>query len=335
MDKTDHKILYYLDLNCRTPAKKIATLTGLRPSVVEERLKLMFQNKTITRCYPEIDRSKLGYYPFKVYLQLQSVPPEKLDEMYSYLSTLPSMGWVVLCTGRWDMIFAVWANNVAEFNSIYENFLSRYHKYVLSKEFSITVELYLANKKWLDPEAKSDVVRVWGVPNRIIDDSDSKILHCLGSNGRSPIIDIAEMTGIDAEEVERRIKEMQKKGVILSFRIDLDLSQFNRTYCKSFVYITKSSKEEEERLLDYCFRHPEVTGVVRCVGPWDIEIEAQCESFESFTEMMNDIRNRYSHVVRNFEGIAIKRESGVTFAPRESSTTPKESTEAKSFENWL
>jgi Lrp/AsnC family transcriptional regulator for asnA, asnC and gidA len=201
--------------------------------------------------------------------------------------------------------------------------------------FSITFELYLLNKKWLEPDSfKSDVVCVRGVPNRIIDDIDSQILHHLGWNSRTPMVELAKKIGIDAEEVERRIKEMQKKGVILSFRTDLDLKQFGRTYCKSFVYMTKSSKEEEERLLDYCFRHPDVTGVVKCVGPWDLEIEAQAKSFDSFTEMMNDIRNHYPHVVRNFEGIVINSESGVTFAPREK-VVSKDGTPAKSFENWL
>jgi len=335
MDGVDYRILYQLDLNCRTPNKKIASLTGLKPDVVESHLKKLIKDKAITRFYPEIDRSKLGYYPFKVYLQLQGATPEILREMYEYLASLPSMGWVVLCSGRWDMIFAVWANNVAEFNQVYEEFLSRYHKYVLSKVFSVTVELYLSNKKWLDPDApKNEIVRVYGVPNRIIDDENSKILHFLGGNGRASIMEISQKTGIGPEEVDRRIKDMQKSGIILSFRIDLDLSQFGRVYCKSFLYTTKSSKEAEERLLDYCFRHPEVTGVVRCVGPWDLEIEAQCKSFEDFNDMMNDIRNRYSDIVRNFEGIAIDRESGVTFAPKEKGT-PKESIKAKSFMGWL
>jgi Lrp/AsnC family leucine-responsive transcriptional regulator len=325
MDGVDYKILYQLDLNSRTPAKKIATLTGLKPDVVDARLKKLIKNKVITRFYPEIDRSKLGYYPFKVYLQLQGATPEKVDEIYSYLASLPSIGWVVLCTGRWDMIFAVWANNVAQFNQLYEEFLSKYNKYVLSKVFSVTVELYLSNKKWLDPDApKSQVVRVSGVPNRIISDEDSKILHYLGSNGRASIMDIAKKTGIEPEEVDKQIKAMQKTGTILSFRIDLDLAQFGRMYCKSFVYTTKSSKEEEERLLEYCFRHPEVSG----------EIEAQCKSFEDFNEMMDDIRNRYPDIVRNFEGIAIDRESGVTFAPKEKGM-PKESIQAKTFMSWL
>jgi DNA-binding Lrp family transcriptional regulator len=109
---------------------------------------------------------------------------------------------------------------------------------------------------------------------------------------------------------------MQKNGVILAFRIDLDMKEMERAFCKSFVYMTKSSKKEEDRLVDYCLRHPEITAIVKTVGPWDFEIEAQSGSFHKFTEMMNDIRNRYSSLVRNFEAVVINKETGMMYAPK-------------------
>ena len=111
------------------------------------------------------------------------------------------------------------------------------------------------------------------------------------------------------------IKNMQKNGVIIAFQIDLDMNKVDRVFCKSFVYLTKSSKREEEKLMEYCFRHPEITMILRCIGPWDLEIEAHCKSFKSFTELMNEIRNRYSSLVRNFEAVGLNKESGTIFLP--------------------
>lgn len=317
MDEGDKKLIYYLDLNSRSSAKKLASVTGLKQEVVERKLEDFLKKGIIRRCYPEVDCSKLGYYPFKLYLQFQSCKPETESEIYDYLANSRNTGWIVKCSGNWDMIYAMWGANVGEFNKVYEGLLSKYHQYILKKVISITVDLYLVNKKWLLGEpAKPDVVKVSGVPAENIDKSDYAILEELWKDARAPIMDIANSLGMDPEEVDRRIKDMQKEKIILSFRTDLDLTHFNRVYCKSFVYLTKSSKKEEERLLDYCFRHPEVTLIVKCVGPWDFEIEANCRSINEFTDMMNDIRNHYPNLVRNFEAIVINEESGTFFSPK-------------------
>jgi DNA-binding Lrp family transcriptional regulator len=317
MDEGDKRILYYLDLNSRSSAKKLASDTGMKQEHVEKRLKEFFEQGVVRRCYPEIDCSKLGYYPFKLYLQFQNASPEIIEEIYRYLADSPNTGWIVKCSGNWDMIYAMWGKNVGEFNKVYELLLSKYYPYILKKVISITVDLYLANKKWLVGEsAKQDVVKVSGVPDGEIDESDLKILTELWKDARMPIVDIANSLEMDPEEVDRKIKEMQKKKIILSFRTDLDLSHFSRAYCKSFVYLTKSSKKDEERLLDYCFRHPEITLMVKCVGPWDFEIEAHSKSINEFTEMMNDIRSRYPTLVRNFEAIVVNKESGTFFSPK-------------------
>lgn len=316
MNEADKKILYYLDLNSRSSVKKLASVCQTKPDHVEKLLADFLKKGIIRRCYPEVDCSKLGYYPFKLYLQFQGIPPEILDEIYNYLASFPNTGWVVTCSGRWDMIYAMWGKDVGEFNKVYEDLLSKYHRYILGKVICITVDLYLINKKWLLGDcAKPDVVKVSGVPCDVLDDLDYKILRKLCDDARSSIMDIANSLGMEPEEVDRRIKDMQKKNVILSFRTDLDLSFFDRTYCKSFVYLTKSTKQEEEKLLDYCFRHPEIAAIVKCVGPWDFEIEAHCRSITEFTDMMNDIRNRYPNLVRNFEAVVINKETGIFFSP--------------------
>jgi DNA-binding Lrp family transcriptional regulator len=316
MDEADKKLIYYLDLNSRSSVKKLASVSGLKPEYVEKKLADFLKQGIIRRCYPEVDCSKLGYSPFKLYLQFQNCPPEILDEIYNYLASSPNSGWVVTCNGNWDMIYAMWGKDVGEFNKVYEDLLSKYHPYILKKVISLTVDLYLINKKWLLGEsAKPDAVKVSGVPGELIDKSDLSILQELWKDARATIVDIANSLKMDPEEVDRKIKDMQKKKIILSFRTDLDLSYFNRTYCKSFVYLTKSSKAEEERLLDYCFRHPEITLIVKCVGPWDFEIEANSHSINEFTDMMNDIRNRYPSLVRNFEAVVINKESGTFFSP--------------------
>lgn len=318
MEEADRRILYYLDLNCRCPIKRLASLSGIRPDKVEARLSHFFRKGIVKRCHPELNRAKLGCIPFKVYLQFQSTPPERMNEIYEYLCAQPNVGWVATCSGRWDMIFAVFSRGLAEFNAAYDRFLHRYHSCVLSKASTITLDYYLSNKAWLNEDAqRTAVVRGGGNPERMIDDEDERILTYLGNDGRAPILKISNALGIEANEVEARIKRMQKDGVIISFQTDLDMEQLGRVFCKSLIYLTRTSKREEERLMEFCFRHPEITTILRCVGPWDLEIEAYSSSSQSFTEIMYELRNRYSSLVRNFEAVVINKESGTMYLKKE------------------
>ena len=222
MDEADNKLLYYLDLNSRASVKKLASQTGQKPEQVEKKLGEFFKKGILRRCYPEVDCSKLGYYPFKLYLQFQNCTPEVLDDIYKYLANSQNTGWVVKCSGNWDMIYAMWGANVGEFNKVYEGLLARYHPYILKKVISITVDLYLANKKWLLGESgKPEIVKVSGVPSEMVDQGDYHILEELWKDARMPVMDIANALGMDAEDVDKRIKDMQKKNKILAFRTDL------------------------------------------------------------------------------------------------------------------
>ncbi len=318
MEEADRKVLYFLDLNSRAPASRIASRLAMNAEKVDERLQRLLTAKVVKRCYPEIDRSKLGYYPFKIYLQFQNITPQKRTEIYDYIAALPNAGWVVTCSGRWDMIIAVWARNVEEFSRTYEGLLDRYHMFILAKVMSITVEFFLYNKKWLwEGGQENEVERVGCVPNRVVDGTDFRILRRLGWNGREGIPLMARALGLEPSEVERRIREMQKAKVILSFRTDLDLPSLGRTFCKAFVYLRHCSREDEERLMEYCRRHPDITCATRLVGSWDLEIEAHSPSFQGFIGTMNDMRNRYPAIVRNFEAVVITKETGIMFSPRE------------------
>jgi Lrp/AsnC family leucine-responsive transcriptional regulator len=320
MDEADRRLLYYLDLNSRAPIKRLAGQAGLTPEKAEARLKHFLKNGIIRRCYPELNRAKLGCTPFKIYLQFQGASPEKLQEIYDFIASAHNSGWVATCNGRWDMIVAIWAKSIEDFNRTYEAFLSRYHERVLKKATSITVEFFVSNKAWLCKDAqRMSIVKGGGIPEDLIDKTDVDILKLLGNDARIPVIDISKKLGVEPNEVDRRIRSLQKNGVILSFQTDLDMDALGRTFCKSFIYLTKSSKKDEEKLLEYCFRHPEICTMVRCIGPWDFEIEAFCPSSKEFTEMMNDIRNRYPSLVRNFEAVVINKETGTMFVPNHKS----------------
>jgi len=311
MDAVDLELLYHLDIDSRRPVKRIAALLGEHSEKINYRLNRLRKEGVIKRCYSEVNPWKVGYSSFKVYLQFQSVDKEKIDEMFSFLCQQCNVSWAAACLGRWDMIIEVLAKDRHDFYSTYSKFHKKFYDRILCKEVGVTLELVFLNKKWLCPQKPAiSLSAMTGTPENLTDDKDLAILRRLTRDCREPIKKLSAEIGLPPTTVSQRIRNMTRKMVIPAFRTDLDLAKFGRVYCKSFVYLAGAEEDEVAKMVGYCIHHPNVTFLTRCLAPWDFEIEAHSPSFNEFTAMMSDLRNRFPHVVRNFEAVVINKETG-------------------------
>jgi Lrp/AsnC family transcriptional regulator for asnA, asnC and gidA len=318
MDGVDRKILYHLDVNSRCPVKKIASLIGEKSEKINYRLKRLVNDGVIRRFHAEIDPWKTGYSSFKVCFQFQGVDKEKIDEMYEFLLANCNVGWVATCLGRWDMIVEIMARNRYEFIKFYSLFHKKYYEYILYKVVSVTLERIFINKKWLAPELlQTSISYMSGTPDKVADEKDFSIMRHLISNGRDSVKKISSALSMPPTTISQRISNLMKKEVILNFRIDLDLKKFKKVFCKSFIYFSGASTEDQKLLFDYCITQPDVVFLTKCIAPWDMEIEGHCDSFNDFTQMMSDLKNRYPGVIRNFESVVINQETGSSHIPKD------------------
>jgi Lrp/AsnC family leucine-responsive transcriptional regulator len=318
MDEIDRKLLHYLDINSRMPVKKIAALIGEKSEKVNYRLKRLVREGVIRRFHPEVNPWKIGFTSFKVYFQFQGVDKNKIEEMYEFLLDNCSVGWVASCLGRWDMMVEIFARDRHEFIKFYSRFHREYYQYILQKVVGVTVELIFTNKKWLSPAtAEPSVSMMIGSPENLVDEKDIKIIKHLAQRGRDPVKKVAEALGMPPTTVSQRMDNLLKRGVITNYRCEIDIKKFNRVYCKSFLYFSKGDQKDKEQMVDFCINHPDITYVTRCIAPWDMEIEAHTHSFNDFTELMNDMRNRFPAIIRNFEAAVINKETGELCIPKE------------------
>lgn len=304
------RLLYYLDIDSRRPVKQIASLMGENSEKLNYRLNKLIREGVVKRCFAEVNPWKIGYSSFHVYLQLQNVDKEKIDEMFSFLTTSCNACWMASCLGRWDMVVELLARDRYDFSRMYAKFHRKYCDYILSKVVGVTLESIFLNKKWLWPDrpAAISVSTMAGTPRNFADAKDLAILEYLTANCRQSVKSIAAQLKIPPTTLSQRIHNLVKNGVIPAFRTNLDLKRFGKIYCKAFIYFSGGSDEEEKEMIDYCIQHPSVTFVMRCIAPWDLEVEAHANSFNDFTTMMNDLRNRFPNIVRNFETVIINKE---------------------------
>jgi len=316
IDLNDWKILNQLDLNCRQSDAKIGKKTRISKQVVNYRIKNLIDNKIITSFPPHINIAKLGYSPYKIYLQFRALTKTKEEEMWNYLIKQPNIVWVISCSGKWDLIFGIASKDIEQFDKILSEFMNKYSEFIVNRDITVFNKATLHHRKWLLKQKQQPVY--WLIGGKIeeikIDDIDKKILKILNENARIPIIEIASELKISSSLAIQRIKKLQQKEIIGAFRIGLNREKLGMNYCKSFIYYQNKTTEKEKQLLNYCYNLSNILGVSQSIGPWDLELEFEVKNYNDFHKIMKEMKNKFP-LIKSFDTVYIEKEYGLSFLP--------------------
>lgn len=318
LDNKDRKLLYWLDRNSREPASSIAKRMRVSKEVVSYRINRLVKGGVIKKFYPIIDAGKLGLVSYKLYFQFQNLDSAKEKELIDFVLGMPHVFWVSTCSGKWDMMIAFWAHNVMEFNNnVLEQILDRYSTYILNKEITVTMHITHQNRRWFyNDETKVTSSVVGGEPNDVkLDKIDVNILNILNNDSRTSAAEIARDVKVSPMVVAYRIKNLQKMGIIQSFRISVNLEKMGYEFCKAFIYLKNINKEKLNSFVSHCKSNENILNIVTCVGPWDLELEFETENFERFHSEMKDIREKFGDIIKNYESVIISKEQKFEFMP--------------------
>ncbi|MFH0884709.1 MAG: AsnC family transcriptional regulator [Candidatus Micrarchaeota archaeon] len=318
LDKTDRKILYQLDRDARMPLSRLAKKAGISKESLHYRIKRLRGNGRISKFYTIINTAKLGFYLFKVYVQLQNTTEETEQRMIDYLYAHPRYAWSCFSSGRWDMLVAVWAKDPLDFDEEFlTGFMNRFSDYILSREVSTTKHNINQNRRWFYPTDEEPISSDVGgrVEDVGLDETDREILRILANNARMPVSRIAKLAKSTPAIVRHRIKSMERNGVILAYKISFDLRSYGYEFCKSFIYLKNTNPKRMDQLLEYCRQHSNVLNMVTAFGSWDLELEFEVPNFEYFHSAMKEIRNRFSDMIKSYDSILIYREYKVDYMP--------------------
>jgi len=314
LDGKDWKILNQLDLNSRQSDSEIGKKTRISKQVVNYRIKKLEEDGVILGFFPHINVPKLGYLTHKIYLRFRSLNKQNEEEILNYLKKQEKIVWVILCSGRWDLIFGVASESISEFDKVLDGFMNLYSEFVAERGISVFNKATIHHRKWLIDD-KNEVSWKLGGKKEEIDEIDRKILVELEKNARVSVIDMAEKARISSTLVIQRIKKLREKDVIGAFRLSLNREKLGIHYCKAFIYYQNKTTEKEEKLLKYVYSLNEILGVSKSIGSWDLELEFEVKSYDDFHKIMKELKNKFD-IISSFDTGYIEKELGESFMPK-------------------
>ena len=301
LDLTDRKILAELDKNCRIPNSTLGKKVNKSREAVKYRIQQLQNRGIIEKFITSINPNKLGYYMFKVYLKLENIPEER-EKFFEELKQNKDIYWLGISDGAFDCVFAILSRSIIGYYQQINALLSRWEHLVISKILGTMVDTKQYNKKFFTNDTQGTYVVFGGdVVHNKVDDLDYKILTILANDARIPLAQLARKVNSTIEIVRGRIKRLEEKEIILNYRIAVDFNKLGLEFFKMFIYFRTVSEKDERSLAEWMRTHPKALYYIRSLAPWEMEPEFVVESYKEFNQIVNDLRKRFPHVIRNYE----------------------------------
>lgn len=238
---------------------------------------------------------------FKVYLKLENIPKER-EKFFDELKKNKDIYWMGISDGAFDLVFAILSKSIPEYFTKINYLLSKWQHLIVSKILGTMVDTRQYNKKFFtDAKDCQEVIFGEDVVANEIDKLDSKILNILANDARIPLAELARKVNSTIEIIRGRINKLEQKGIILTYRIAVDLNKLGLEFFKAIVYFRTLSERDEKTLFEWMKQQPNSIYYIRSLAPWEVEFEFAVESYQHFNRIINDLRQRFPHVIRNYE----------------------------------
>ncbi|MBU1622929.1 MAG: Lrp/AsnC family transcriptional regulator [Nanoarchaeota archaeon] len=314
LDLLGRKILTELDQDSRQPFSQIAKKVRASRTVVEYRVKKLIESGIIVSLSAFVDPAKFGLTSWKVYLQFHNKNKEVQEQINNFLLEEKKVWWAIKCEGNFDLMLLVLTQSVHEFYEFLSNFQSKFSKHEARIEITTHINPdFFSRGYFLDKESKKACPTFLKEPTfEKLNKIDIKILKILIKNSRTPSTEIATKLKTTARIVNYRIKDLLKRNIITHFRLILNVNKIEMDYYKVMIQLKDLTKEKERKLKKFLELHPNIINYSNSWGSWEIEFETEIENYKKLTELINNVRNEFSDIIKKIEFVLIYEELKAT-----------------------
>ena len=298
LDKADRKILAELDKNCRIPTTKLAKIVLKSRQAVEYRINQLVKKGIITSFNTSFNPHKMGYKIYKIYLKLRNIPEEK-QKLFDYLKSSGIVYWMGECSGSWDLIFGVFSKSDYEFFELKNNLISQFNKIIVEEEGGILVDVMQYPKMYFTNKVIPPVMFAGEIVHNELDKLDYAILGEIVNNARIPINELSKKINSTPIIVRGRLKKLEKKGIIIQYRIGIDLNKLGLELYKAIILLDRYTKKDEIKLLEYISNIPNIQYFIRNI--WQIEPEIVVSSYQEYYRIIEDLKKEFPYVIRTVD----------------------------------
>jgi len=317
LDKKDRMILSELDLDARQSISRIAKKVRLSKNLVNYRIKRLESKGVITGYKTVFDYSKLGYLVFRVYVDFYEFDEQKECLFKSYLKKDKSAVKVIDMIGKWDVSVSYFMKSPSEFRTAWFDVMQKFRDIIKNYEINLVTEYNIYSRDYFTAVSQKNMSLCFSVGNSKqidVDEVDLKIIKILQKNARVPVRIIAMETKLGSMGVIYRIRQLEKKKLILGYKVMLDYEILGIERYK--VVLELQELDACKYLESFCQNHPNITSVVSSIhNNIDFEFNLEVADFSVLSEIISTLKQNLVGKIRDYKYFKYQKDNKREFLP--------------------
>ena len=301
LDLYDKKLLYELDKNSAISLSELSKKLKKSKQFILYRMKQLEEANIVTGYNAIIDMSKLGFFTFRVYFKFQQTTIEEGTKFIDYVRKNFQQVWTITSMhGKWDYALFLGVKTIAEFHTIWDGIMLAYKKNIKSYNVAVYAPVYNFNRKFFIENPQESIERVYGVGEKEdIDDLDWKIIETYSNNVRQSSVEIGRKLKVSPDTIRARIKKLEKKKVIIGYKIGLNLEPLGFTSYRVDLQLLSTIRNKE--IFEFCKRHKNIYQINKSIGGADFEIEVIVKDLNHLLKIIDEIKSAFKDVVNDVD----------------------------------
>ncbi|MFH1784937.1 MAG: winged helix-turn-helix transcriptional regulator [Candidatus Micrarchaeota archaeon] len=316
LDLIDRKILSELDRNARISYSELGKKIRVAKETVKYRIKQLQQKDIISGFYTVLNFSKLGFTLYRTYISLQNTSPEIEREIENYLINSKNISIFYRVNGPFQIALATWAKTPWEYEEFWLNFKNKFGEYLAEYHLSVMAEYFEFTRPYLLPSNTNEKLTFTTIiksePEKL-DPIDLRLLVFLANNARASLVEIAKKLKTSVVTVRYHLKKLIEKKVIIGFRPILNLRALGKEYYKVDLWFRKF--DNAEQIKENVLSHPNIIYTEKSMVTSDFEFDVEIESFEKFTEMMDNFKSKFPNDIRRYRYYSLVKNLKLNYMP--------------------
>jgi len=306
----DLKIMSAIIEDARIPVSSLAKKCRLKRENVQYRIKNLEKN-LIAGYQARINLNLIADSIYTTYLNISGL---KREEIILKLKKLPQVHWIASTLGRWNYILTFSVNNENKLSKFIDLLFGFFNKSQL--EYSITQQI---------EEYKDSFSGLFGnnlliisqkqIENKEIDEVDKRILGHLTKNARVSNLEIADKIEMTREAIRMRIKNLEKKEIILNYRT---LIKPQALELENFVLAVKCNSGSSKKLSEICSflsNNKFFSYVCTTAGEFNILSVVHLKSLKELDDICTKLRLNFPDIISEIEPLPLIEVASQNYLP--------------------
>lgn len=302
IDELDRSILAELDINCRRSTVELARVLSRSRQTIDYRIERLEERGILVNYHTTVNYSRIGFRKYKIFLRLRNLPARKA-EFREFLYGLGNVYWIGESSGTWDILIGLFYRQELELASVGNKLVSMFDDVVVARFGQVMVSIDQFPKAYFTGKPLPHRELLGDVRQHELDSHDYTLIAELIHDARIPLTRLGEILDLSIVAVQRRIKRLEEAGIIVQYRIGVDLERLGLKLYKIIFDLWNYSDEEHAQFLAYISNRPEIQYVVRNI--WSVELEVIVPSYQEILGVIDDIRTRFPRLAAGVDTLLL------------------------------